>query len=164
MAKKIGRVVCFSNPLETFLLAVAVFILNLFILSEYDQNSLDLTPKDYGHLLTKAKADVVSGKQLKNIVRYFKENDFIEKKPEQIITIEEDGRFGNLLMETATLLLIGKKLNRRVQLLPDVSKKLRNYFSSLPAETVDFSEVGTWNIIYKRNISRCYLNILGLCL
>ena len=139
MAKKIGRVVCFSNPLETFLLAVAVCILNLFILTEYDQNNHDLAPKELEHL--SIKADMAEKKQEQKYKGDFKENDSIEKKPDQVITIEEDGRFGNLLMETATLLLIGKKLNKRVQLLPDVGKKLRNYFSSLPAETVDFSKV-----------------------
>ena len=35
-----------------------------------------------------------------------------------IITFEEDGRFGNLLLETATLILIGKKINKPVQLMP----------------------------------------------
>ena len=37
---------------------------------------------------------------------------------ETIITFEEDGRFGNLLLETATLILIGKKINKPVQLMP----------------------------------------------
>ena len=60
---------------------------------------------------------------------------------DQVITLEEDGRFGNLLLETATLLLIGKKLNKRVQLLPQVGKKLKNYFSTLPAETIDYTKV-----------------------
>ncbi len=37
---------------------------------------------------------------------------------ETIITFEEDGRFGNLLLETATLIIIGKKINKPVQLMP----------------------------------------------
>ena len=39
---------------------------------------------------------------------------------EQVITMEEDGRLGNLLMEMATLLLIGREANVSVSLLPQV--------------------------------------------
>ena len=39
---------------------------------------------------------------------------------EQVITMEEDGRLGNLLMEMATLLLIGRAANVSVSLLPQV--------------------------------------------
>ena len=39
----------------------------------------------------------------------------------QVISMEEDGRLGNLLIETATLLLIGKQANVTVSLLPQVS-------------------------------------------
>ena len=34
--------------------------------------------------------------------------------------MEEDGRLGNLLIETATLFLIGRKANVTVSLLPQV--------------------------------------------
>ena len=40
---------------------------------------------------------------------------------QQVISMEEDGRLGNLLIETATLLLIGKQANVTVSLLPQVS-------------------------------------------
>jgi len=59
---------------------------------------------------------------------------------EQVITMEEDGRLGNLLMETATLLLVGKKLNKRVQVLPQVNTKLTNYFPTLPTEAIDHTK------------------------
>ena len=39
---------------------------------------------------------------------------------EQVITMEEDGRLGNLLIETATLFLIGRQANVSVSLLPQV--------------------------------------------
>ena len=41
---------------------------------------------------------------------------------EQVITMEEDGRLGNLLMEMATLLLIGRHANVTVSLLPQVAQ------------------------------------------
>ena len=43
------------------------------------------------------------------------------REVEQVITMEEDGRLGNLLMEMATLLLIGRQANVNVSLLPQVS-------------------------------------------
>ena len=39
---------------------------------------------------------------------------------EQVITMAEDGRLGNLLMEMATLYLIGRQANVTVSLLPQV--------------------------------------------
>ena len=43
------------------------------------------------------------------------------REAERVITMEEDGRLGNLLMEMATLLLIGRQANVNVSLLPQVS-------------------------------------------
>ena len=43
-----------------------------------------------------------------------------EEVEERVITMEEDGRLGNLLMEMATLLLIGRQANVTVSLLPQV--------------------------------------------
>ena len=60
----------------------------------------------------------------------------------QILTIEEDGRFGNLLLEIATLIIIGKRLNRPVQILPQVGRKLEKFLSNLPAPTIDYRKVG----------------------
>ena len=71
---------------------------------------------------------------------------------EQVITIEEDGRLGNLLMETATLLLIGKKLNKQVQILPQVDKKLKNYFHSLPTQALDHRKVHIFKNDFLKNI------------
>ena len=39
--------------------------------------------------------------------------------------MEEDGRLGNLLIETATLFLIGRQANVTVSLLPQVFFSLR---------------------------------------
>ena len=44
-----------------------------------------------------------------------------EEVEERVITMEEDGRLGNLLMEMATLLLIGRHANVTVSLLPQVA-------------------------------------------
>ena len=71
---------------------------------------------------------------------------------EQVITMEEDGRLGNLLMETATLLLVGKKLNKRVQVLPQVNTKLTNYFPTLPTEAIDHTKVKLM-MINKHNVN-----------
>ncbi len=46
-------------------------------------------------------------------------------------------RFGNLLLETGTLLLVGRRVNKTVSLLPQVAKKLKNYFDKLPMEPID---------------------------
>ena len=43
---------------------------------------------------------------------------------QQVISMEEDGRLGNLLIETATLFLIGRKANVTVSLLPQVGKNI----------------------------------------
>ena len=43
------------------------------------------------------------------------------RSAEQVITMEENGRLGNLLMEMATLLLIGRQANVTVSLLPQVA-------------------------------------------
>ena len=45
----------------------------------------------------------------------------VEEVEERVITMEEDGRLGNLLMEMATLLLIGRQANVTVSLLPQVA-------------------------------------------
>ena len=60
-----------------------------------------------------------------------------EEDEQQIISFEEDGRFGNLLMETATLVLIGQSKNLSVHILPQVGAKLSQYLSSLPAPVID---------------------------
>jgi len=42
-----------------------------------------------------------------------------------------------LLLETATLLLMGKELNKQVHLLPQVARKLEVYFTKLPLPKID---------------------------
>ena len=74
----------------------------------------------------------------------------LQSDSQQLITFEEDGRFGNLLLETATLLLIGRKLNKQVNLLPQVAEKIDSFFSSLPAESINRTQVSffiTLNVI-----------------
>ena len=116
-----------SKPTEVLLLVGAFLSLNFYLLSTVEQRFVrEITS------LNK------SGGEPKSILK--KATDI----QDQVITLEEDGRFGNLLLETATLLLIGKKLNKRVQLLPQVGKKLKNYFSSLPAETIDYTKVNLY--------------------
>ena len=50
----------------------------------------------------------------------------------KIITFEEDGRLGNLLMETATLVIVAEKLNISAKILPQMSSKMSNLWSILP--------------------------------
>ena len=52
------------------------------------------------------------------------------REAEQVITMEEDGRLGNLLMEMATLLLIGRQANVTVSLLPQVAHIWLSQFST----------------------------------
>jgi len=49
--------------------------------------------------------------------------------PTEALPVE---RLGNLLLETATLYLVGREVGRPVHLLPQVAAKLHPYFSSLP--------------------------------
>ena len=125
MAPKIVRVGFLSKPSEIVLLASAFISLNVLILAFFEET-----------LITKLNVDSSNNE---NIMK--KEIQHEDEEIEQVITIEEDGRFGNLLMETATLLLVGQRVNKRVQLLPGVDKKLRNYFSSSPAQTIDHTKV-----------------------
>ena len=57
------------------------------------------------------------------------EEEKVEKVEEevvsQVISMEEDGRLGNLLIETATLFLIGRQANVSVSLLPQVIPVVR---------------------------------------
>ena len=63
----------------------------------------------------------------------------------QIITIKEDGGFGNLLLEVATLIIIGKRCRRPVQILPQVGRKIERFFSRLPVPAVDYKKVSDLN-------------------
>ena len=46
-------------------------------------------------------------------------------------------RLGNLLLELATLYLVGREVNQPVHLLPQVAAKLQPYFTSLPLPVLD---------------------------
>ena len=132
MAQKIKRAVCFSKPLEIILLVLVFLTFNFLFLSSVEKKlAKNLAVGD----------ESPSGKREKRH-NLLIENTF-QDEPQQLITFEEDGRFGNLLLETATLLLIGRKFNKQVNLLPQVSQKLKNYFSSLPAEPIDHTKVNT---------------------
>ena len=113
-----------SKPTELLLLVVAFLSLNFYLLSTVEQRFVRKMIS-LNKSATKHKSILKEATDIKD----------------QVISLEEDGRFGNLLLETATLLLIGKKLDKRVQLLPQVGKKLKNYFSTLPAETIDYTKV-----------------------
>ena len=126
---------------ETFLLAIAVFIVNLVVLGElYQGTNLDYLRTDES-AKNITERDFEEKSDLEKKVQSLPVNTSCEEKPHQVLTFEENGRFGNLLMETATLILIGKKFNKTVQLHPEMSKKLKNVFSSLPVESFDFSKV-----------------------
>lgn len=132
MAQKIKRAVCFSKPLEIILLVLVFLTFNFLFLSSVEKKlAKNLAVGD----------ESPSGKREKRH-NLLIENTF-QDEPQQLITFEEDGRFGNLLLETATLLLIGRKFNKQVNLLPQVAQKLKNYFSSLPAEPIDHTKVNT---------------------
>ena len=139
MAQKIKRSVCFSKPLEIILLVLVFLTFNFLFLSSVEKKlAKNLAVRD----------EFPSGKREKRH-NLLIENTF-QDESQQLITFEEDGRFGNLLLETATLLLIGRKLNKQVNLLPQVAQKLKYYFSSLPAKPIDHTKV---NITILDNIN-----------
>ena len=143
MAQKIKRAVCFSKPLEIILLVLIFLTFNFLFLSSVEKKlAKNLAVRD----------EFPSGKREKRH-NLLIENTF-QDGSQQLITFEEDGRFGNLLLETATLLLIGRKLNKQVNLLPQVAQKLKNYFSSLPVEPIDHTRV---NITFLDNINMILL-------
>ena len=138
MAQKIKRAVCFSKTLEIILLVFVFLTFNFLLLSSVEQKlAQNLTVRD-------EFSSEKRGKRHNLLI----ENS-LQSESQQLITFEEDGRFGNLLLETATLLLIGRKLNKQVNLLPQVAQKLNSYFSSLPAESIDYTQV---NCNYFHNI------------
>ena len=124
MGSKITRKGCLTKPSEILLLVTFFIFSNILILSHFQ----DRTLKNAGDPWRYNSSDCLQS--------YYQT---IEDS--QILTFEEDGRFGNLLMETATLLLIGKKLNTPVKILPQVGKKLEKFLSTLPAPTIDYRKV-----------------------
>ena len=135
MASKITRKGCLTKPSEILLLVTFFIFSNILILSHFQ----DRTLKNIGNPWRSNSSDCLQS--------YYQT---IEDS--QILTFEEDGRFGNLLLETATLLLIGEKLNTPVKILPQVGKKLEKFLSALPAPTIDFRKVNTYNIYIRLNV------------
>ena len=88
---------------------------------------------------------------------------------QQVISMEEDGRLGNLLIETATLFLIGRQANVTVSLLPQVGKNIllsrclsctgweKAVRVALPAASASNRPQST---LYLRQVHRLYLPCL----
>ena len=129
MASKSARRVFFSKPLEVLLLVIFFISFNIYILSLFE---IKFEPKEKAKQISQPPC--ATAKSVTN----HKEDKTEENM--QVVTFEEDGRFGNLLMETATLLLIGRIHNVSVQILPQVGTKLRKYLSPLPAPAVDHTK------------------------
>ena len=137
MAQKIKRALCFSKPLEIILLFLVFLTFNFLFLSSVEEKLAEKL-----RLFDQTLPGTGASREKRHNLLI--ENTLEDEAP-QLITFEEDGRFGNLLLETATLLLIGRKLNKQVSLLPQVAKKLQSYFSSLPAEPIDHTKVNIAN-------------------
>ena len=130
MGSKITRKSCFTQPSEIVLLVAFFISVNLLILSYFQERLLrTLHPETAGRDKSPGSLKM--------------SDPTMEAGWEgQILTIEEDGRFGNLLLEIATLIIIGKRLNRPVQILPQVGRKLEKVLSHLPAPAIDYRKVG----------------------
>merc|ERR1711892_143739 len=133
MATKVVRRTVFSKPLEVVLVVIGFISFNIYLLSLFE---LRIEPKERVELINQQSCPppVTTFQTVTEII----EEEIEEEK--QIITLEEDGRFGNLLMETATLVLIGQIHNVSVRILPQVGAKLSKYLSALPAPVVDHSK------------------------
>ena len=131
MGSKITRKSCLTQPSEIVLLVAFFISVNLLILSYFQERTLRTLQNH-----EPAGRDKSSG-SLEISAEKIMEADL----EGQILTIEEDGRFGNLLLEIATLIIIGKRLNRPVQILPQVGRKLEKFLSHLPAPAIDYRKV-----------------------
>ena len=131
MGSKITRKSCFTKPSEIVLLVAFFISVNLLILSYFQERTLRKLQHHEPDGRDKSSGSLETSDQT------------IEAGWEgQILTIEEDGRFGNLLLEIATLIIIGKRLNTPVQILPQVGRKLEKFLSHLPAPAIDYRKVG----------------------
>ena len=127
MGSKITRKSCLTKPSEIVLLVAFFISVNLLILSYFQERTLRTLQKH--ETAGRDKSVKMSDQTM--------EADW----DGQILTIEEDGRFGNLLLEIATLIIIGKRLNTPVQILPQVARKLEKFLSRLPAPAIDYRKV-----------------------
>ena len=131
MGSKITRKSCLTKPSEIVLLVAFFISVNLLILSCFQERLLRTlqNPETAGR-----------DKSPGSLKMSYPTMEAVWEG--QILTIEEDGRFGNLLLEIATLIIIGKRLNRPVQILPQVGRKLEKVLSQLPAPAIDYRKVG----------------------
>ena len=131
MGSKITRKSCLTKPSEIVLLVAFFISVNLLILSNFQERMLRTLSNHETTGRDKSPGSLEMSQQT------------MEAGWEgQILTIEEDGRFGNLLLEVATLIIIGKRLNTPVQILPQVGRKLEKFLSHLPAPAIDYRKVG----------------------
>ena len=142
MTSKKSLRIPFKASLELFLFFLLFISLNIVVLSlleeKFSSRIISLLRKPPHQTITRTPTDL-KNIDIGQIVKEKKEA-IEEKENVQIISLEEDGRFGNLLMETATLLLIGQKHNVSVSILPQVSVKLSKYLSHLPANVIDHTK------------------------
>ena len=131
MGSKITRKSWFTKPSEIVLLVAFFISVNLLILSYFQERTLRTLENDQTAGRDKSPESVEMSQPTMEAVW-----------EGQILTIEEDGRFGNLLLEIATLIIIGKRLNTPVQILPQVGRKMEKFLSNLPAPAIDYRKVG----------------------
>ena len=131
MASKITRKSWLTKPSEIVLLVAFFISVNLLILSNFQERMLRTLSNHETTGRDESPGNLEMSQQTMEV-----------GLEGQILTIEEDGRFGNLLLEVATLIIIGKRLNTPVQILPQVGRKLEKFLSHLPAPAIDYRKVG----------------------
>ena len=78
---------------------------------------------------------------LENVAKpTYYQNTYIPQNRTQLMSFEEDGRLGNLLMETATLLIVAEKFNITAKILPQMSSKMSHLLTDLPVSQPKISE------------------------
>ena len=111
------------HSLQCLLVLLLFFLtLNLLTLSIFERRLVSVTLlAEEERLVSCEPAPLVSPRLEEGVLM---EEEKVEKVEEevvsQVISMEEDGRLGNLLIETATLFLIGRQANVSVSLLPQV--------------------------------------------
>ena len=105
------------------LLVILLFFLtvNFLTLSIFERRLVSVTLlAEEERLVSCESAPTVSPRLEEGLDTEKKEKEGEEEVVSQVISMEEDGRLGNLLIETATLFLIGRQANVSVSLLPQV--------------------------------------------
>ena len=102
-------------------------------------------PKELIELINRTiiEADKLIFSKLGRHLPLDKYDGFVTKEnlKSQVITFAEDGQLGNLLLETATLLLIGEIIQKPVHILPNVYSQLQQVFSPFPYNVLEQSQV-----------------------